>query len=114
MVEKVKEADPVQIAYQVKLKVTGYMKKLKDETNRERKRLALLAWYYYSKAKRLNRDMMKGQNSVPKQAEKIIVKQKLEVVDGTVQVWSSVRGAIVGWIYSIFLTSNHHLNQKKK
>jgi len=45
--------------------------------------------------------------------DRVIIKQKLEVVDGTLQVWQSIRAAIVGWVYSIFVSSNHHLNQKK-
>lgn len=37
--------------------------------------------------------------------EKVIVNQKLEVVDGTFDVWTSLRGEIVDWLFNIFVVS---------
>ena len=113
VLEKYIEPDPKQVAALAKLQVDSFMKKQRRAANLEKLRLTLLAWHYFAKARKLNRALL-TQHAPAAPNDRVLIRQKLEVVDGTLQVWQSVRAALVGWVYTIFLSSNHHLNQKKK
>lgn len=112
VLEKFIEPDPKQLSALAKLQVDSYIKRHRKTSRREHQRLVLLAWHYFSKARKLHRALL-TQQAPAGPIDRVLIRQKLEVVDGTLQVWQSIRAAIVSWVYSIFLSSNHHLNQKK-
>lgn len=48
------------------------------------------------------------------QPEKIIIKQQLEVYDGTMDVWTSMRRQVVDWAYSLYCQCNNYLDPSKQ
>lgn len=64
-------------------------------------------WSYFAKLQRTNKLLDQATAGGRRQSgEKVIVKQKLEVYDGTFDVWTSIRKSLVNWAFEIFLASN--------
>lgn len=84
---------------------------------KEKKRLAFLAWRYFAMLQKAQRKIGYLIKASKKESEnegkKVMITQKLEVLDGTYNVWVFIRQSIVSWIYQIFLRSNDHIYQKK-
>lgn len=104
---------PKEISRLARQKITRLTKRANAASSDAIKRLSLAALHYYARARRLARQQQTIVETKTKEGEKVIIKQQLEVVDGTFEVWASIRRSLVAWVYEIFLRSNHHLNQKK-
>ena len=83
------------------------MDRYKSYCDDEKRRLALNMLFYYrlfKKYKRLSEE----------RREKVIVNQRLEVVDGTALVWTYLRSHLVEWLFEIFVRSADQAFEKKK
>jgi hypothetical protein len=45
--------------------------------------------------------------------EKVLINQKLEVIDGTFEVWVFMREHLVNWLFEIFIRSADRATQRK-
>lgn len=45
--------------------------------------------------------------------ERVLVNQKLEVIDGTFQVWDYIRTSLVDWLLEVFVRSADRAQQRK-
>lgn len=82
------------------------MKRYKARCDEQNRRLALNMMYYF----RLFRHYRKLSLE---RKEKVIVTQKLEVIDGTFNIWIWLRESIVGWILEIFVRSTDRAHKRK-
>lgn len=128
VVKELVRPDPKEIQGLIKKRLKQVNTPLKKHYNLMKKRLMFTTLCYYTKWRKADRKVaellsqkmsQKGTASEhlyieDKTNEKVVIKQQLEVFDGTMEVYTSIRRSIVIWIYEIFLKSNHHLNQKKK
>lgn len=99
--------DETQLNRLVKTRLTTYLKQQTTRSEKEKKRWLFTAWTYftrYSSLKKQYSKLLLEKQTGP--GEKIVVKQKLEVFDGTFDVWTSIRKSLVNWAYELFLASN--------
>lgn len=78
-------------------------------------RLSFTAWSHFTQLSKLLK--ANAQKPVPvseEVKEKVIIKQRLEVYDGTMEVWATVRQQIVAWVESIYSRCNSYLDPSKK
>ena len=99
----VKKVDkPVRIGNRLEKLMDMYKKKW-DRLN---KRLAQDVLYYYRLAKHFQR--------LSKQTkERVFINQKLEVVDGTWDIWNFMRLSLVDWLFEVFVRSVEASSKKK-
>ena len=76
------------------------------KTNSNDKKLVEDVLYYYNLALTL-------QSLIKKQKDRVFVNQKVEIVDGTFEVWSFMREHYVNWLYKLFLSSVQHAKERK-
>lgn len=84
-------------------KLMNMYKKRCDEKS---KRLALNMLYYFRLFNHYRRLAMERK-------EKVVVNQKLEVIDGTYDVWKFLRESIVGWLLDVFVRSADRAHVRK-
>lgn len=70
------------------------------------RRLGLNMMYYFRLFKHYRKMAMERK-------EKVMINQKLEVIDGTFDVWKFMRQAIVGWLLDIFVRSTDRAHIRK-
>lgn len=76
-------------------------------------RLAQDMLYYHGlfrKFERLSKEKSKGEFTVE---EKVFINQRLEVIDGTFDVWIYLRETMVDWLFEIFIRSSDRASQRK-
>jgi hypothetical protein len=91
-----------------KAKLKAYLKRNGTSDRLEKKRWLFTAWTYFSRYQKARKTLhyVLQQADTAKQGEKVMVNQKLEVYDGTFDVWTSIRKALVDWAFTIFQASN--------
>jgi len=82
------------------------MTRFKARHDEEKKRMMLNMLYYF----RLFRHYRKLSLE---RREKVIVTQKLEVIDGTFSIWIWLRENLVGWLLEIFVRSTDRAHKRK-
>lgn len=82
------------------------MTRYKARCDEEKKRLALNMLYYYRLFNHYRKLSLERK-------EKVIVTQKLEVIDGTFNIWIWLRESIVGWLLEIFVRSTDRAHKRK-
>lgn len=84
-------------------KLMDMYKKRKDQ---ETLRAYLTALYYF-------RLFNKYRSLLKEKREKVLINQKLEVVDGTFEVWVSMRQNMVDWLMDVFVRSADRAHTRK-
>jgi hypothetical protein len=82
------------------------MTRYKARCDEQNKRLALNMLYYYRLFNHYRKLALERK-------EKVIVTQKLEVIDGTFSIWIWLRESIVGWLMEIFVRSTDRAHKRK-
>ncbi len=82
------------------------MKRYKARCDEQSRRLALNMLYYYRLFNHYRKLALERK-------EKVIVTQKLEVIDGTFSIWIWMRENLVGWLLEIFVRSTDRAHKRK-
>lgn len=69
--------------------------------------------YYYAMAMKYERLSREQSNPSLHPGQKVFINQRLEVIDGTFDVWIFLREAIVDWLFEIFIRSADRAAQRK-
>lgn len=105
-----------ELAAYARTKITRLSARLRKIWKKDNQRLAFTAWSYFAQLSKLKRTQ--GQRPVApvrdSVSEKVIIRQRLEVYDGTLEVWTTTRKQIVAWLESIFARCNSHLDPSKQ
>lgn len=97
----------IEIPVRVGTRLEKLMNMYKFNHDKIVKRLTLDLLYYqrlFNKYRRISKE----------NKEKIFINQKLEVVDGTYEVWDYMRSRMVKWLFEIFLRSVERASGRKK
>lgn len=76
-------------------------------------RLAQDMVYYYGQAKKFERLSKEQSMSHLIEGQKVFINQRLEVIDGTFDVWIYLRETMVDWLFEIFVRSADRAAQRK-
>lgn len=82
------------------------MSRYKAVCDEQSRRLALNMLYYYRLFNHYRKLALERK-------EKVAVTQKLEVIDGTFDIWIWLRETIVGWLLEIFVRSTDRAHKRK-
>lgn len=113
------EAMPPKIEYKTKIekkiinkptRIGPALEKLMDRYksyNDDRcRRMGLNMMYYFRLFKHYRKMAMERK-------EKVMINQKLEVIDGTFEVWKFMRQGVVGWLLDVFVRSTDRAHMRK-
>ena len=105
-----------EIASLAKSKITKLSSRIRNIWKQDYLRLSFTAWSHFTQLCKAKRVLAQQKSSPPRteESEKVIIKQRLEVYDGTMEVWNTVRGQIVSWIENLYIRCNGYLDSNKK
>ena len=105
-----------EINSMAKNSIKTLVNRIKRGKNSDLLRYTFSAWSQNIKLLKVERQLKDARDRAASQQpqEKVLIKQQLEVYDGTKDVWNSVRTQLVEWAFQLYSQCNSYMDPHKQ